>query len=164
MQMIVNEKCDIQYSYIIFVHWILNKLFKNQHFSNFSVWLFPANKVTSFLMLALLLSIIAYEFSKFSPSPDDTVIIDHGDTFEILSENIARPKNIKGITDFNLSSGYQPLENYCWPGHKGTLNDTFYSAESRELNNRYRTSSTLTQDDLFRHPTADLQKEQHSKY
>lgn len=101
-------------------------------------------------MLAILLSIVAYEASKFAPNPDDTVILDHCDTFEILSESIECPKNIKDIKDFKLASGYQPVDNYCWPGHPGTLDDAFYSSERDELIKKYTKSTDITRGNNIR--------------
>lgn len=108
-------------------------------------------------MFAIALFLIAYERSRFTPVPDDAIIADHIDTFEVLQTNIKRPTNIKSIEEFSLTTEKATLEMYPWPNHPGDLPVEFFDEERKSITGLYCNKVDLTQDQLFRHPVAPMQ-------
>lgn len=111
-------------------------------------------------MLAIIFVVLQYEKSRFDRDPMKEIVVDHVDTFDILADNIERPKNVKTLNSKDYCGKTISKGDYPWPGHKpGNLNlRSDVIKEGNAIRNAFNKKVDYTQDELCYHETAFLQE------
>lgn len=108
-------------------------------------------------MFAIIFALLQYDLSKADRDPMKEIVVDHVDTFEVLSENLARPTNTKVFDATGLAGVSFNKNDYPWPGHQGSTNDATRKniiKESNKIKDFFGKRCNFTQDELGYHVTA----------